>query len=60
MRRNGEIAFMTDCARRRTQGTGFVLLVEAGVGTCTVEYIVATDPDRIPQDAAAAARREPG
>ncbi|MDQ0519987.1 hypothetical protein [Methylobacterium gregans] len=51
---------MTDCARRRTQGTGFVLLVEAGVGTCTVEYIVATDPDRIPQDAAAAARREPG
>lgn len=53
---NGEIAFMTDCARGRTQGTGFVLLVEAGLGTCTVEYIVATNPDRFPQDAVAAAR----
>lgn len=56
MRRNGEIAFMTDCARGQTQGTGFVLLVEAGLGTCTVEYIVATNPDRFPQDAVAAAR----
>ncbi|WP_162559689.1 hypothetical protein [Methylobacterium radiodurans] len=47
---------MTDCTRRQTQGTSFVLLVEAGLGTCTDEYIVATNPDRFPQDAVAAAR----
>ncbi|MFK5600198.1 hypothetical protein ACFZ8E_24845 [Methylobacterium sp. HMF5984] len=56
MHRNGEIAFMTDCARGKTQGTGFALLVEAGLGTCTVEYIVATNPNRFPQDAVLAAR----
>lgn len=56
MRRNGEIAFMTDCARGKTQGTGFALLVEAGLGSCTVEYIVATNPDRFPQDAVLAAQ----
>ncbi|OHV18253.1 hypothetical protein BK022_00335 [Methylorubrum extorquens] len=56
MIRNGEIAFMTDCARGKTQGTGFVLLVEAGLGTCTVEYIVAANPDRFPEDAVLSAR----
>ncbi|MFG5121725.1 hypothetical protein [Methylorubrum sp. POS3] len=56
MRRNGEIAFMTDCARGKTQGTGFVLLVEAGLGPQTVEFIVASNPDRFPVDAVAAAR----
>lgn len=53
---NGEIAFMTYCALGKSQGTGFVLLVEAGLGQCTVEYIVATNSDRFPQDAVAAAR----
>jgi len=53
---NGEIAFMTYCALGKSQGTGFTLLVEAGLGTCTVEYIVATNPDRFPQDAVLAAR----
>ena len=53
---NGEIAFMTYCALGKSQGTGFALLVEAGLGTCTVEYIVATNPDRFPQDAGKAAR----
>lgn len=56
IRRNGEIAFMTDCARGRTQGTGFTLLVEAGLGQCTVEYIVASNPHRFPPDAVQSAQ----
>ncbi|MDA9391322.1 hypothetical protein WN73_11640 [Bradyrhizobium sp. CCBAU 45394] len=56
IKRNGEIAFMTACARGKTEGTGFVVLVEAGLGQCTVEYIVATNPDRFPPDAVSSAR----
>lgn len=56
IRRNGEIAFMIDCARGKTQGTGFALLVAANLGKYTVEYIVAANPDRFPMDAVQLAR----
>ncbi|GJD66247.1 hypothetical protein [Methylobacterium frigidaeris] len=56
IRNNGEIAFMTDCALGNTQGTGFQILVENGLGTCTVEYLVATHPERFPAAAVASAR----
>ncbi|MBR0907389.1 hypothetical protein [Bradyrhizobium liaoningense] len=56
IKHNGEIAFMIACARGKTQGTGFALLVEAGLGQCTVDYTVAANPDRFPQDAVLSAQ----
>ncbi|MBN6824498.1 hypothetical protein JRF84_33590 [Methylobacterium organophilum] len=53
---NGEIAFMTYCALGKSQGTGFKLLVERGLGHYTVEHIVATNPDRFPVEAVTSAR----
>jgi hypothetical protein len=57
IQRNGEIAFMTDCARGKTQGTGFVLLVEAGLGECTVDYAVVAHSDRFPREAVLSAQQ---
>jgi len=56
IKHNGEIAFMTACARGKTEGTGFALLVEAGLGQCTVDYTVAANPGRFPQDAVVSAQ----
>ncbi|MEY9881227.1 hypothetical protein [Bradyrhizobium sp. USDA 329] len=56
IKRNGELAFMTACALGRTLGTGFDLLVEAGLGMCTVEYVVAANATAFPDDAVQSAR----
>lgn len=56
IKNNGEIAFMTYCALGKSQGTGFKLLIERGLGAYTVEYVVASHPDRFPIEAVMSAK----
>lgn len=56
IKNNGEIAFMTYCALGKSQGTGFKMLIERGLGRYTVEHIVATNPDRFPVEAVVSAK----
>lgn len=56
IKNNGEIAFMTYCALGKSQGTGFKLLIDRGLGRYTVEHIVATNPERFPVEAVVSAK----
>ncbi|TXN42376.1 hypothetical protein [Methylobacterium sp. WL7] len=56
IRNRSEYDFMVLVARGQSEGSGFELLLAGGLGQGTVEYIVATNPDRFPQDAVVAAR----
>ena len=56
--RVGEVVCLTDWAMRKGETKGFVMLVEAGMGDETGEYVVAAHPDRFPADAVAMARHK--
>jgi hypothetical protein len=53
----GEIACLTDWALKKNETEGFEMLVAAGLGDQTGEYVVVSYPDRFPAEAVAAARK---
>lgn len=52
----GEIACLIDWALKKHETEGFQMLVAAGLGDQTGEYVVVNYPDRFPPEAVAAAR----
>ena len=53
----GEIACLTDWALKKDETEGFKMLVEAGLGDQTGEYVVVRNADRFPPEAVNAARK---
>lgn len=53
----GEIACLTDWALKKHETEGFKMLVDAGLGDQTGEYVVVQNPDRFPLEAVAAANQ---
>jgi hypothetical protein len=53
----GEIVCLIDWALKKHETEGFKMLVEAGLGDQTGEYVVVRNPDRFPHEAVAAARQ---
>lgn len=53
----GEIACLTDWALKKHETEGFRLLVAAGLGDLTGEFIVVNYPSRFPTEAVAAATK---
>lgn len=53
----GEVACLTDWALQKHETEGFKMLVEAGLGDQTGEYVVAQNPHRFPNEAVDAARK---
>ncbi len=53
----GEVACLTDWALNKHETEGFKMLVAAGLGDQTGEYVVVSYPDRFPPEAVAAARK---
>lgn len=54
----GEVVCLTDWALSNKETKGFQMLVEAGLGDQTGEYVVAAHPDRFPVEAVSGARQK--
>jgi hypothetical protein len=53
----GEVACLIDWAMKKEGTEGFSMLVAAGLGDQTGEFVVVSYPDRFPPDVVAAARK---
>lgn len=53
----GEISCLTDWALKKNETEGFQMLLQAGLGDQTGEYVVVNYPDRFPVEAVEAAKK---